>query len=170
MKVPFDITVATGGDKSKQFSSEGSRNVYFSIAETNNRKGAHDFPGLKLVSSGSGADRGDHVMSGVRYLINGTSLVSEISNGTRTTIGAIAGTDRATFADDGANLYLVANSTIYKYDGSTLSTVTQSVVTNPSSIDYINKQFIISGDGGLFATSDAGDGDTYKYSYSIGSH
>lgn len=120
------------------------------------------FPGKKLFSTGGGSDRGMHVMAEVLYKVSGTTLESISSGGVRTTCGSIPGTNRVSFADDGGNLYAVTGGVIYKWDGSSVSTVSQSVVTNPQSIDYINRQFIIGGDEGLFATSDVADGDTYN--------
>ena len=79
MIVPFEIAGATGGHKSAQFSSELTRNMIVVQSETNGRLACVDFPGLKLVSSGSGVDRGSHEMAGVRYLINGTSLIKDTS-------------------------------------------------------------------------------------------
>ena len=158
----FSMATQQGGHESSQFSSEVSRNVYLSYSETNQKLGVHQFPGLKLRASGSGADRGDHVMNEVRYVINGAALYKEDSLGARSSLGTVSGSDRAIFADDGANLYFTANNSLYKYDGSTVTTVTQSVVTNPSSIAYINRQFIITGDNGLFGTSDVADGSTYN--------
>lgn len=161
MKVPFTVSYTLGGHKSTQFSSETSRNVYFSSAEANGRIGAHDFPGLLLRATGTGAGRGEHVMGGVRYVINGSTLYSEAEDGARTSLGIVGGADRAIFADDGTNLYFVADNSLYKYDG-TLSIVTVPVVTNVSAIAYINRQFIVSGDNGLFGTSDVADGSSYN--------
>lgn len=162
MIVKFPIATAQGGHKSKQFSSEQSRNVIMIASETSGKIAVEGFPGLKLVSSGSGADRGDTVMAEVRYVINGSALYKESVSGARTNLGAVGGSDRAIFANDGTNLYFTANNLLYKYDGAALTTISQSVVTNPSSIAYINRTFIITGDNGLFATSNAGDGDTYN--------
>lgn len=161
-EVPINVVGATGGHRSTQFSSELTLNMYLDYSDSADRKGAHDFPGLKAWCTASGADRGWHVMSSTLYKVNGTSLVSVSSSGTVTVRGAIAGSDRAIFADDGTNLYIVANGTIYRWDGSALSTVSQAVVSSPSSIAYINRQFIITGSNGLFASSDVADGTTYN--------
>lgn len=161
-EVPINVVGPTGGHRSTQFSSELTLNMYLDYSEAADRKGAHDFPGLKAWATGSGADRGWHVMSAALYKLNGTSLVRVSSAGVLTTLGVIAGADRAIFADDGTNLYIVCGNTIYRWSGSALSTVSQSVVTNPSSIAYINRQFIITGDNGLFGTSDVADGTTYN--------
>ena len=160
--IQFPLFANIGSHDSRQFSYEVARNVWNTVSSGDKKPCVQVFPGLKLVTSGSGKDRGDTVMNGVRYVINGTTLYKENAAGTRTSLGTVSGTDRAIFANDGTNLYFTADSSLYKYDGSTVSTVSQSVVSNPSSILYINRTFIITGDNGLFATSNAGDGDTYN--------
>lgn len=162
MIVPYDFTPMLGGNKSKQLSTELIRNMYMLKSESNGRVSVHDFPGLKLITSGSGIDRGHHVMSGIRYVINGTTLFKEDSSGIRTTMGTIAGADRAIFADDGSTMGIVASNILYSCDGNSVSTVTQTVITSPSWITYINSQFIIGGDDQQFATSDPGDITTWN--------
>jgi hypothetical protein len=159
--VPLDIAGPTGGHKSIQYSSEVTENVYLDKSESGKR-GAHSFPGLKAFGTSSGLDRGQHVMAEQLYKLNATTLYRVSSVGAYTSLGTISGTDRAIFADDGTNLFIVANNQLYKYNGTTVSTVSQSVVSNPKSIAYINKQFIITGDNGLWASSDVGDGSTYN--------
>lgn len=119
------------------------------------------WPGLTLFSAGVGADRGAHVMANVTYQVNGSSLQSINSLGVRTTLGTVSGSGMCSFADDGTNLFIVTNNTIYHWNGTTLSTVTQTVITNPIGIAYLNRTFIIWGDDGLFATSAVGDGTDY---------
>lgn len=160
-EVPFPVVGGTGGHRSTQFSDELTLNMYLDQSE-NGRRGAHDFPGLKSWSSGSGTDRGFHVMGATLYKISGQALEKIDASGARTTLGTVSGSDRAIFADDGTNLFFVCSSLIYRWDGTTLGTVTQSVVTSPSSIAYINQQFIITGSNGLFASSDVADGTTYN--------
>jgi len=96
------------------------------------------------------------------YLLQGNNLIKEDSAGVRTVLATDSFTERAVFADDGTNLYFVAGGLIYKWSGSALSTVIQTAVSSPKSIAYINKQFIITGSGGVYAVSDVGDGDTYE--------
>lgn len=161
-EVPINVVGPMGGHRSIQFSDELTLNMYLDYNESSDRKGCHDFPGLKGWCTATGADRGWHVMNTALYKVNSTNLVSVSSTGTATTLGTIGGTDRAIFADDGSNLYVVANGSIYRLNGASVSTVTQSVVINPGSIAYINRQFIITGENGLFGTSDVGDGTTYN--------
>ena len=164
MKVPFEFAGQSGEYQSTQFGKEITRNMYMVKSETSGKVAAVVFPGLKAFGTGTGQSRGAHVMNGVRYLINATTLFSESSTKIRVSLGTIAGTDRAIFSDDGTNLMIVANNTIYRYSTSSgaVSTVTQSVVTNPSSITYINQQFLISGDDQKFAVSDVDDPTTWN--------
>lgn len=159
--IPFPVAGPTGGHKSKQYNSEVTQNMYLDRQETG-RTGVHDFPGLKPWSSGIAADRGHHVMNGVLYSLQGTVLYKVASDGVLTSCGTVTGVDRAIFADDGTNLYFTCNNLLWKYNGTSISNVTQSVVANPSSIAYINRKFVLSGDDGLFAVSDVADGDTYN--------
>lgn len=159
--IPFKLWANIGRHDATQFSDEQARNVINTVSSGTKDTCIQAFPGLKLVSYGAGVDRGDTVMSGVRYVINGKQLFRESESGTRTACGPVDGTGRAIFANDGANLYFVTDGIIYKFDGVSVSTVSQSVVSNPSSIAYINRKFIISGASGLFSTSDVADGDTY---------
>jgi len=160
--VPYDFTPILGGDKSIQFSPANLRNVYMTRSESNGRIAWHDLPGLKLFGTGSGADRGSYVFADERYVITSTTLYKEDAYGLRTSLGAIAGGDRAIFSDDGTDLAIVANDTLYKYSGGVVSTVSQAVITNPSWITFTNNTFIMGGDGQRFATSDLGDIDTWN--------
>ncbi len=160
MRVPISLAGETGGHRSTQFGSEVTRNMY--IDEAEGRLGVHDFPGLKVWAQKNGTDRGWHVMAKVLYKLISNTLWRIDSNGVYTSLGSVTGSDRGVFADDGTNLYFTANNKLWKYDATTVAEVTQSVVTNPSAIAYINRQFILSGDNGTFATSDVADGDTYN--------
>lgn len=160
--VPIPLAGATGGHRSSQYGGELTRNMYLDTTE--GRIGAHDFPGLKIFGLAvvAGSDRGWHVMASVLYRVVNTYLYRVGQGGLYTQLGTIDGTDRCVFADDGTNLFIVASGVIRHYNGSTVSTVTQTVVDNPQAITYINRQFIITGDGGLFAISNVGDGTTYN--------
>jgi hypothetical protein len=160
--VPYDFTPVLGGDKSVQFSPARLRNVYMTKSESNGRIAWHDLPGLKPFGTGTDADRGSYVFADERYLVQGTVLYKENAYGVRTSLGSVLGDDRATFSDDGTILAIVANNTLYKYNGVSVTTVSQSVITNPSWITFTNNTFIMGGDGQKFATSDTGDLDTWN--------
>ena len=95
-------------------------------------------------------------------MLNATTLFSENSSFARSSLGAVTGGDRAIFADDGTNLLFTANNLLYKYNGSTVSTISQSVVTNPAWVLFLNDTFVIGGDNQRFALSDTGDPDTWN--------
>ena len=158
--IPIDVAGPTGGHRSSQYGGEVTQNMYLDLSE--GRKGVHDFPGLKVWAQKNGSDRGWHVMAGVLYKLIDTTLWRISSAGVYASQGSVGGSDRAVFADDGTNLYFTANNTLYKMTAGAVSTVSQSVVSNPHAIAYLNRQFVIAGDNGVFGSSDAGDGDTYN--------
>ena len=134
--------------------------MYMEIAD--GRQGAFDFPGLKPVGSVSGIDRGGHVMAGELYRLVSGILYLVSPNGGYTQLGFVSGSDRAVFADDGSSLYIVADGNLWRANGVSVERVPVTVITGLHSIAYINRQFILGGDNGLFATSDVADGDTYN--------
>lgn len=160
MRASLPLAGATGGHRSTQFDPGLTQNMYLEISE--GRSAAFDFPGLKPVGSIAGDDRGGHVMTGVLYRLCGTRLYSVSSSGVYASLGSVGDGGRGVFADDGVNLYFVTNGKFWKYDGTSVVEIVQSVVTGLHSIAYINRQFILAGSSGLFATSDVADGDAYN--------
>ena len=158
--IPVLLAGATGEHRSVQFGDGLTQNLY--VDERGGRLGMFDFPGAKTLSSATGLFRGQHVMAGSLYMLVGGGLYFVSDGGSRTFLGAISGDDLAVFADDGTNLFVTADGKLWQYDGSTVVEVSQAVVTRPHSIAYINRQFIIAGVNGFFATSDVGDGSTYN--------
>ena len=159
MIVPIPLVGPTGGHRSTQFGSALTKNMY--IDEAEGRLGAFDFPGAKAFGTQTGADRGAHVMDGLLYRIAGTKLYRVSNSGAYLELGDVNGSERAIFDDDGTELFFTTENKLYVYDG-TVREVVQTVVQNPNAIAYINRQFILSGDNGLFATSDVADGETYN--------
>ena len=160
MIVPINLAGPTGDHRSVQFGDGLTQNFY--IEERDGRLGMFDFPGNKAFGTCSGPFRGHHVMADVLYKVCGGSLYSVSSLGAYTELGSVPGAGFCIFADDGENLFFVNGTKLYQYDGAIVAEIPQTVVTNPGSIAYINRQFILSGDNGLFATSDVGDGATYN--------
>lgn len=158
--VPIPIVGATGGHRSSQHGGELTRNMYLDVAEGST--GAHDFPGLKPMTTMPGDDRGWHIWNGMLYKLSGTKLYYVPDVGPAVFQFDVPGTERAIFADDGIAMYLVVENIIYKVSFLGVQVVTQSVVSGVQAIAYINRQFIISGDNGLFATSDVGNGSSYN--------
>lgn len=95
-------------------------------------------PGLKaFTTNGTKSNRGAHVMDGIPYFVNGNNLYRVNADGASDDLGAIAGTGRVSFADNGKQLCVVVpNSTgyIYKSEDETLTEITDSnyVALGPS--------------------------------------
>lgn len=119
------------------------------------------FPGLKTLSSVSGEDRGFHRMAEILYHVKGGFLYSIDKFGTTTELGVIPGTSRAIMADDGENLFIVADLKVWRYSNlsNTITEVTDPSITGAKSVDFFNNQFIYTFD--KYSTiSNAGDGST----------
>ena len=106
-----------------------------------------------------GADRGAKVMGGILYVVSGPSLYS--INGTTTAyIGAIANSPNpVVMAEDGNQLCIATGSTAYAYTtGGGLVTNSDSNLSNPKSVAYINSRFLHDKPNGIFQLSDIDDG------------
>lgn len=157
--VPIDIVDESYTSRSLPLSAQVSRNLYPEIVKTGKTSSAlHSFPGKKLFSTGSGANRGLHTWSGSVYAVNGTSLYKIDSSGTQTSLGSISGTARCVFAGSASYLYIVSNGLVWRTDGTTVSSVTDSDLESPNSVAFLNSTLIYDGNDGRFVTSDPGDG------------
>lgn len=164
--IPVDIGGQTYQDRSPQLSSQITRNMYLGKGrEGESRFVLYDFPGCKSFASGLGVDRGATVFNGVVYCVQGNTLYSLSSTGTLTAIGAIPGSGRAIFRNDGFLLVIVADGTVHVYDGSTLVVETDSDLESPRGVAYLNNQFIFDGTGGRFVTADPGTTDIDGLNY-----
>jgi hypothetical protein len=156
--IPINITGGSFADRSRPLSSQETKNFYPQVVEQGKDQFVlRSFYGLKnLGSATAGKDRGMFKMNGVAYRVVGGTLYSFDSSGTHTSIGAIAGSSRCVFATDGSNLVIVSNGSVYNYNGSTLSTVTDSNINGSKAVTYINNQFVYTKDN-LFIISNVGD-------------
>lgn len=81
----------------------------------------------QVIDTGLGSCRGGHVMAGIRYFINGTTLVSLNAADVVTNHGTIAGAARIQSADNGTSLVIVVPGlAAYVFDN-TSSTLTEIV-------------------------------------------
>jgi len=159
--VPINITGPSYQDRSRPLSSQESRNFYPELVESGkDQYVTKSFPGQKNLSSiTAGLDRGQHRMNEVAYRVVGGVLYEVSVLGNHITRGTIAGTDRCIFADDGVNMYIVADGTVSQYSS---STTTLTVMTDPDivgalSVTFINNQFAYTFPL-LTVFSDVGDG------------
>jgi hypothetical protein len=118
----------------------------------------YSFPGQKAFSTGVAgeADRGIYkqLFDGKGWKVSGNTLYSFDSAGTQTNEGAIAGGGLVSMADNGTVLFIVAGTTAYTHDKSTLSTL--SLTFSPVQVDYLNDQFIVLASDSTVRISDVG--------------
>lgn len=162
MTVPLNIAGPSYQDRSRPLSSQETRNFYHEFVEPGKDQYViKSFPGQKLFGTAgtSGADRGQHQMLEVAYRVIGNTLYEVSSLGVHTSRGTIPGADRCIFADDGVNMYIVANGFVSKYSNSTLAvtTVTDTSIVGALSVAFINNQFAYTFPL-LTVFSDVGDG------------
>ena len=82
--------------------------------------------GCKPFSVGTGANRGLCEWKGLAYAVNGTTLQQVASNGSQSALGTIAGGARCVFAGDASFLYIVTGGRVYRTDGATVESVSDS--------------------------------------------
>jgi hypothetical protein len=156
MRVKIPLIGPSYKNRELPLSAQVTKNLFPEInPESKSITSLHTFPGLKEFASLSGIDRGLHVMSGVLFAVKGTTLSSVNSSGTDTTIGTISGNTRCGFADNGSQLVVVNGSTPSLYE-TTLESITDTDVVNPTVVAYLNAQFILDqndGTDGEFITS-----------------
>ena len=123
-------------------------------------------PGLKQFTDTSlGANRGAMTMKEVPYHIQGSSLVSEDSNGTVTNHGAIPGSGRVSLANNGQYLVIVIpGGSAYAYDNQadTLAQITDPDFQVSDTVVFKDGYFVFSAtDGKQFFNSALNDPFTY---------
>ncbi len=170
--VPINITGPSYQDRSKPLSYQRTLDLYPEIVEQGKDQFVlKSFPGQALISTvTAGDDRGSYQMLEIAYRVVGNTLY-EVSNlGVHTNRGTIPGTERCIFADDGINLFIVANGIVTQYDSSTttVSTVTDSNISGAQSVDYINNIFIYTKPT-LTVFSNVGDGSAANGLNAVGS-
>lgn len=112
--------------------------------------------GIETLSDGGGANRGGYRWRGVHYRIMGNSLLSVAADGSHATIGAIDGTDWATFDESFDYLAINGGGKLYLYNGTTLAQVTDVDLGVSLDMVWINGYFV-STDGEFLISSDIND-------------
>lgn len=163
-RLPFPLAGPTYTNRSLPVSSQVTSNFYVEINEQANEKAVlMPFWGLKLFSTGFGANRGMGRLNNELFTISANTLEKISSIGTRTSIGAIAGNERCSFDEDtvteaSKNLVIATGQTKpYAYDGITLTLGTDVNLPNASTVTYINRRVVYDGNDGdvVFANLDA---------------
>lgn len=155
--LPFPLIGPTYTNRSLPVSSQVTRNFYVEVNQQGTEPLAFmPFPGLKLfATTGGGVSRGAGVRNGELYVVTGQTLYKIASNGTSTSLGAISGTGRCSFDEDGENL-IIATGTgkPYTYNGTTLSQGADADLPNASTVAYINRRVVYDGNGPDVAFAD----------------
>ncbi len=154
--IPINITGGSYQSRTRPLSSQETRNFYHMVVEQGKEQYIlHSFPGLNhLATATIGADRGITSMAGVGYRVVGSKLYSFTQYGVHTEIGAIGGNKRCIFANDGVNLIIVCES-VYIYDGSTVSTISDVDIIGSTAVTFLNNQMIYTNDN-LFVVASPG--------------
>lgn len=118
----------------------------------------HSWPGLALIDTNFQDDAifGCYVFNGTFYAVSGTELRKysyDLSSFTVVGNIAVAYPNLVSFSDNGQVMLMAAGSTVYQYDGTTLSTV-PTAVNNPTKVQFLNERFYINGNDGGVAVSD----------------
>lgn len=164
--IPVNITGPSYQSRSRPLLSQQTKNFYMEVVDS----GKHEyvlqsFPGLTEFADIGGADRGSTQMNELDYQVMGNTLFSVDSLGVETSRGTIPGTERCIFANDGVNLFIVADGTVSQYDRITnaLTTVSNVNIVGAQSIDFIKNVFLYTSTDAFpngTVVSNAGDGAT----------
>jgi hypothetical protein len=94
--------------------------------------------GQQLFGAATGADRGQHEMNGVAYRVAGNTLYEIDILGVHTNRGSIPGSSRCSMANDGINIFVVADGVVSQYSRVTMTTVvvTDSDIIGSTFVDF----------------------------------
>ena len=163
-RVPIPVVGPAYKSRELPLSAQVTKNLWPEInQEARNVVSLHHTPGCKNFSAPGGTDRGMHIFNERMFCVSGTTLFEIDSDGVATDKGSIPGEERVQFADDGSKLVMVTAGSVYIYtdptnvDAGGVVTVTDSDLIAPTSVAYLNQQFLFDqndGTPGRFATSE----------------
>lgn len=159
MRVPIPLIGPSYTNRSLPLSSQVTKGFYPEInPESRNIVSLNPFPGLKAFSALSGVGRGLHVMDDILYAVSGPRLYRVDANGTGTDLGIISGTGVTGMADNGTQLMIATGDSPHVYQD-TLEVLGDPDVVSPTTVAYLNSQFLLDTNNGVpgrFVTSDPG--------------
>ena len=158
-RVPLNVAGGSNQTRSRSVSVAKLSNWYPEPTPAGTSNAAlMPFPGITSISVLSGSanynDRGMHVFNGVTYFIAGYYLYKLNTNLTTTQIGAVAGVDYCSFADNGGVMVICTGGPVYEYDGATL-TINTAIAFSPTVVDYIGTFFVFNSDSDRFWVSNS---------------
>ena len=143
--IPVSVTGPSYQSRSRPLSSQMTQNWYQQFDEEGKDPYVLlPFPGLKVLGNAAGVDRGFHRMAEILYQVKGESLYEIDKTGTHILRGSIPGDSRAIMANDGINMFIVADLKVWQYstDTNAVTQVTDLNITGAKSVDFFNNQFI----------------------------
>lgn len=162
MLIPINITGGTSEHRSRPQTKQVCRNWWPQIQEGDGTSKyiLDSFPGLSTPwSAGTGANRGMLAHRGILYKVTGTQLHSIASNGVRTLLGTITGTERCVMEGLKNSVIITAGATAaweWNQDTTTLTYGTPADFENPFSVAVLNNQAIYDGLEDGWMASDVG--------------
>lgn len=167
MLIPINLT---GGDyqhKSRPLTNQVTRNFWPQPIQTPKAKSQYvlqSFYGLKQWTDPAvgGVDRGAITNKGILYRVVGTTLYQVNSDKTHTNLGTISGSNRCILGAMGSQIIVVNGSgTVYIWNGTLLTQMTDPNLGSPRSVAVLNNQAIYdAGTGQGFDVSDVGTPET----------
>jgi len=113
--------------------------------------------GIKHFAIGPGIDRGGIEWQGTLYRVMGTKLVSVSSLGNVVVLGDVGGTGQVTFDYSETLLAILSSGVLYYWDGSTLTTLTNTYGMGPfTDFCWVDGYFFVT-DGSLLGTTSLTD-------------
>ena len=144
--IPFNIVGGTHENRSRPISTQRTTNMYLQVNEYGkDQTSLQSFPGQKLFSEVQGEiERGMHVMNEKLYRVVDSSLYFVDVSGSHSQKGFVTGEDRVIMENDGDNLIIVSEGSVFVYTESTGSFTKSDNVNliNVLSVTIINNQFI----------------------------
>lgn len=133
-------------------SAQVTKNLWPEInPEARNVVALHNAAGIRVFSNPGGADRGSHDFNNLGYWVMGNTLWSVDADGVNLSLGTIEGAARTIMADDGQQLIIVTGDKPYRYTVSGgVEEITDPDLVKPTSVAYINQQFIFDQNDGIF--------------------
>ena len=179
--IPLNISGGFYESDSLPISAQQCTNWYVNIPQTEGALTPGNLFGTaglnQIASSGTSqnVNRGSHVKAGLPYFLNGTTLYRldrSVVLGedvfTLVGLGTIPGTERASFADNGTELLIIAGGLGWIMDESVGPTITAIVAAGftangtPEQANYVDSFFVVTTDTKKFIRSDANDGLTWN--------
>ena len=150
VEIPFIGPAWT--NREKPLSAQTAKNMFPEInPEARNQVALHNTAGIRVFSTLEGIDRGMTDFNNLMYVVNGQTLYSIDADGVNLALGTIAGTNRCVMANDSVQLVITTGETPYRYTvAGGVEAITDPDLTNPTSVAYINNQFVFDNNNGTW--------------------